>query len=425
MQVRGRGFYRLTKLEDALERLLSGVKPLGEESVQLEEALDRVLASDIVAERDSPPFDRAAMDGFAVRGENTFGAGEGNPIYFKVVGEVLTGQRFNGEVGDFQAVKITTGAPMPPGTNAVVMLEHVNELGDEIEVLKAVPPGKNVSLRGEDYRKGELLLGRGRVLHPQEIAILASLGISRVRVLRRPRVGIISTGDEIVEPGEELGEGQVYDINSFALAALCRSAGAVPVRLGVVRDEYGEIRRAVEGALNLDVVLISGATSVGKRDVVPEVVRELGEVVVHGIAMRPGEPAGFGYAGDTLIFMLPGYPVASIVAFEALVRPALQKMQGMRAFVPYPAVRARLRRKIASELGRRDFVRVRLVSTDSGLEAEPIRTSGSGIVSSLVRGDGFVVVPENTEGVEKGEWVEVRLFRLEEFLSLFNTSPEK
>ncbi|WP_457556201.1 molybdopterin molybdotransferase MoeA [Candidatus Pyrohabitans sp.] len=425
MHVRDRGFYRLTPLKDALKRLLPGIKPAESEVVHLEQALGRVLAGDVVAERDSPPFDRAAMDGFAVKGENTFGAAEGNPIYFRVVGEVLTGGSFEGEVGEFEAVRITTGAPMPPGTNGVVMLEHVNELGDEIEVLKAVPPGKNVSLRGEDYRRGELLLRRGRMVQPQEVAILASLGIRKVEVFRKPRVGIISTGDEVVEPGEELGAGQVYDVNSFALAALCSATGAEPVRMGIVRDDYEEIRRAIKGTRNVDVLLISGATSVGKRDVVPEVVEELGRVVVHGIAMRPGEPSGFGYVGDVLVFMLPGYPVASIVGFEALVRPALQVMLGMPPEMPYPAVRAKMGRKIASKLGRRDFVRVRVRATDTGLEAVPIRTSGSGIVSSLVRGDGLVIVPENTEGVERGETVEVRLFRPVELFSLFNTGPEK
>ena len=411
MKVRGKGFYRLTPVHEALDRLLSGLKTLGEEEVELEEALGRVLAQDVVAEKDNPPFDRAAMDGFALKGENTFGASQSNPIYFKIIGEVLTGRSFAGEVGEFEAVRITTGAPMPQGADAVVMLEHVNELGEEIEVLKPVPPGKNVSLRGEDYRKGERLLSKGRTLNPQEIAILASLGLRRVRVFRRPKVGIISTGDEIKEPGEELREGEIYDTNSFALAALTAQAGAGAVRLGIVKDDYAAMKEAIQAALNFDVLLISGATSVGKRDVVPEIVRELGEVLVHGVAMRPGEPTGFGYIGKTLVFMLPGYPVASIVAFETFVRPALQVMQGMKPAVPYPAIRARLRRKIPSELGRRDFVRVRVERAGDGYEAEPLRISGSGIVSSLVRADGFVIVPENTEGIEKGEEVEVRLFR--------------
>ncbi|WP_456475759.1 molybdopterin molybdotransferase MoeA [Candidatus Pyrohabitans sp.] len=411
MEVRGRGFYSLTPVGEALDKLLSGLKRGGKEEVLLEEALGRVLARDVVAERDNPPFDRAAMDGFAVRGENTFGAGQANPIYFRIIGEVLTGQSFNGEVRDYEAVRITTGAPLPRGADAVVMLEHVNELGGEIEVLKAVPPGKNVSLRGEDYRRGDVLLRQGRVLNPQEIAILASLGVGKVRVYHRPGVGIISTGDEIAEPGEELQEGQIYDINSFALAALCRAAGAEAVRLGVVKDDYTVMKEVVDRASSYDVLLISGATSVGKHDVVPEIVRELGRVEVHGVAMRPGEPTGFGYIGDTLVFMLPGYPVASIVGFETFVRPALQVMQGLKPAMPYPAIEARLRRKIASELGRRDFVRVRVERSKEGYEVEPMRTSGSGIVSSMVRADGFVIVPENTEGIEKGEVVEVRLFR--------------
>lgn len=425
MQVRGKGFYRLSSVEEALHKLLSRLRPLGRERVGLGEALGRVLASDVVAQRDNPPFDRAAMDGFAVKGENTFGATQGNPIYFKIIGEVFTGESFAGRVGDFEAVRVSTGAAMPAGANAVVMLEHVNELDGEIEVLKAVPPGKNVSLRGEDYRRGQRLLERGRVLNPQEIAVLASLGLKEVEVYLKPRVGIISTGNEIVAPGEELKEGQVYDTNSFALAALCRHAGATPQRLGIVEDDYEEMRRAVEAGLSFDVLLITGATSVGKRDLVPDIVAELGEVVVHGVSLRPGEPTGFGYIGKTLVFMLPGYPVASIVAFETFVRPALQVMLGTKLVVPYPAIRARLRRKIASELGRRDFVRVRVERTARGYEVEPLRTSGSGIVSTLVRGDGFVIVPESTEGIEKGEVVEVRLFRWHDYFSLPDITPEK
>ncbi|NOZ82220.1 MAG: molybdopterin molybdotransferase MoeA [Euryarchaeota archaeon] len=398
-------------LKEALERLERSIEPLPPQEVHISQAAGRVLAEDVRAERDNPPFSRAAMDGFAVRASSTFGASPSNPRYLRLKGEARAGAGWSGSVGEGEAVRVSTGAPLPAGADAVVMLEHVNVLGGEVEVLRAVPPGKNVALQGEDYRKGEVLLSSGTVLGAKEVAVLASLGRSRVRVAAKPRVRVIATGDELAEPGEELEEGRVYEATGYALLHLCRSAGAEAERAGIVEDRREALREAVRSAASeADVVLITGASSVGEHDLVPEVLQELGRIEVHGIAMRPGEPSGFGRLGRTLVFMLPGYPVATLFSFEALVRPALQLMQGAEPSCPYPAVRAVLRRKIASELGRRDFVRVRLERAGEGYEAEPVRVSGSGVLSSMLRAHGFTVVPENTEGVEKGESIEVRLF---------------
>lgn len=410
MGVRERGFKKLTPVKEAREELLGLVEPLGSEEVPPREALERVLAEDIVAGEDIPPFHRAAMDGYAVRGEDTFGATQTNPIYFRVVGECLAGRHLEQEVGDFEAVKITTGSPLPGGANAVVMLEFVNE-GEEIEVMRATPPGKNVSLRGEDLAKGQKVMERGREIKPQEIAMLSAMGRARIRVVRRPKVAVISTGDELMEPGEEPETGKVYDANSFALEALAREEGCRVERIGILGDDYSRIREALKSLRGFDAVLISGATSVGSRDIVPNVVKELGEVYIHGVAIRPGEPLGFGRIGGSVIFMLPGFPVASIVGFETFVRPMLQKLQRRRIELPYRSIKARLKRKIPSELGRRDFARVKLGRGKGGYQAESLRSSGSGIVSSLVRAQGFVIVPENTEGLEQGEEVEVFLFR--------------
>ncbi len=410
--IRGRGFRELTLLGEALELLERNVKRLPPQEVHLSQAGGRVLAEDVRAERDSPPFSRAAMDGFAVRASSTFGASQSSPRYLRLrEGEARAGSGWQGVLGEGEAVRVSTGAPLPEGADAVVMLEHVNVLGGEIEVLRAVPPGKNVALQGEDYRKGEVLLSAGRLLEARELAVLASLGRARVRVSTRPGVKVIATGDELAEPGEELGEGMVYEATGHALVHLCRSAGAEAERVGIVEDSREALEEALRAAAaQADVVLVTGASSVGEHDLVPEVFAELGRVLVHGIAMRPGEPTGFGRAGRALVFMLPGYPVATLFGFEALVRPTLQLMQGTPVNCPYPAVKAVLRRKIASELGRRDFVRVRVSVGEGGFEAEPVRVSGSGVLSSMLRADGFVVVPENTEGVEKGECVEVRLF---------------
>ncbi len=405
--VRLKGFEKLISVDEARKIVLSKVKELNSEKIKIEDAFGRVLYRDIVATRDMPPFDRAAMDGYAVRARDTFGASQTNPIYLKVIGEVNIGNVSDIKVGEKEAVKIMTGTPLPKGADAVVMFEHVNEIGDEIEVLKPVTPGKNVSLRGEDFKKGDVVLRKGRILKPHDIAVLASLGYREVEVYRKPKVGIISTGDELLDPGDELKEGKIYDVNGFSLTALSKMYGALAERVGIVRDDYDEIKKAIEDAVRkYDITVISGATSVGKKDYIPVIAKELGEILFHGVAMRPGEPTGCALINGKLLFMLPGYPVASIVAFENFVKPAIQKMQGYYCD-DYPRVKLRLKRKIASSLGRRDFVRVKITQN---CEIEPIRVSGSGIITSLVRADGIVVVPENREGFEEGDFVEVMLF---------------
>jgi len=408
--VRTKGFHKRTPVDKALNTLLRKVKPLGAERVQLVDALDRVLAQKVVALHDSPPFSRGAMDGYALKGENTFGASQTNPIYFKLKGKVLTGETMNLRIHEFEAARIMTGAPMPEGANAVAMFEYVKEIEDEIEVLKPVTPGKNVSLKGEDVKKGDVLLRKGRKIKPQDVAIMATMGAAELPVYRQPTVGIIATGDELREPGSMLRSAEIYNANSYALHALVERSGGLPEIRGIVGDDYEGMKGAVRNALRADLVLISGATSVGERDFIPKVTADLGEVLIHGVAMRPGEPTGFGVVDDKLVFMLPGYPVAAIFAYETFVRPVLEKMQGLETSRIYPKIRGQLKRKIASELGRRDYVRVRLDFTGEQPMVEPIRTSGSGIISSLVRADGFVVVPENTEGLEQGTIVEVNVF---------------
>jgi molybdopterin molybdotransferase len=412
MDVRTKGFHRRTPVDRALELLLERIKPLDSEASPLGDSDGRVLSGDITAPMDSPPFDRSAMDGYAVRGEDTFGASQTNPIYFKVKGEVQMGTPSGMKVGEFEAVKIMTGGPMPEGANAVVMFEHTNEMGDEIEVLKAVTPGKNLGLKGEDVKKGVMLLKKGRRLRPQDIAVLASMGIGEVEVYRRPKVTVISTGDELLELGEDPLPGKVYNSNTYSITSLVRLYGGVPEPLPVVRDDYQTMKSAIQGALegDADMAVITGATSVGKKDVVPKIVGDLGEVLVHGVAMRPGEPTGFGFVSGKPVFMLPGYPVAAMVGFTTFAGPAVQALQGMEPESPYCKTKVPLGRKIASDLGRRDFTRVKVVDRDGVLCAEPIRTSGSGIISSMVRADGFVIVPENTEGLEEGTEVEVHLY---------------
>jgi molybdopterin molybdotransferase len=412
MDIRTKGFHKRTPVDRALEILLGRIRPLVPEKVPLEGAGGRVLSGDITAGMDSPPFNRSAMDGYAVRGRDTFGASPTNPIYFRILGEVRMGTLPDMRVGEFEAVRIMTGGPMPEGADAVVIFEHTNEIQGGIEVLKAVTPGKNVGLKGEDVRKGDRLFKKGRQLRPQDVGVLASMGIREVEVYRRPRVAVISTGDELLEPGEEPVPGRIYNSNTYSIVSMVRLYGGVPDAAPLVRDDYGAMRSAIQSALegDADMVILTGATSVGKRDVIPKIVGDLGEVLVHGVAMRPGEPTGFGIASGKPVFMLPGYPVAAMVGFMTFAGPAIQTMQGLEPENPLCKRKAVLGRKIPSELGRRDFTRVRVVERDGTHYAEPIRTRGSGILMSMVKADGFVVVPENTEGVEEGEEMEVYLY---------------
>jgi molybdopterin molybdotransferase len=405
--VRMRGFFEKMPVDEALDILLARIRPLKSESVKISDAPGRVLAGEVKASMDIPPFDRSAMDGYAVRGEDTFGAAQTNPIYFRVVGEVRPGVSPDKEVGEFEAVKIMTGGRVPAGANAVVMLEYTSG-ASEIEVTKAVPPGKNVSLRAEDFKKGDAAFKAGRVLTAHDVGILAALGLGEIEAAKRPTVGIISSGDEVVAPGEKIKEGQIYDINGYIISALVEQCGGAPKILGIIRDDREELKNAIKKSLEFDLVILSGATSVGEKDVIPEIVEELGEVLVHGVSMRPGGPTGFGIINKKPVFMLPGHPAASIFGFEVFVRPALQKMQGAIPYNPYPQIEGMLKKKIASELGRRDFVWVAFSREGN---VEPIRTSSSGIVSRILLANGFVVVPENTEGIEKGKKVKVSLFR--------------
>jgi len=405
-----RGFARYTKLDDALKLVLSRVKRLGSEMVSFERAFGRVLAEDVVTKIDVPPFDRSAVDGYAVRAADTFGARETKPKKLRVIGSAKIGAPTKLRVRKGEAVKLMTGTPVPPGADAVVMVEHTELEGKRIAVLVPLTPGKNVSARGEDVRAGELVLRRGQQLRPQDIGMLASIGELRVRVFRKPRVAIVATGRELRRPGARLGPAQIADINSYSLAAGVVSCGGVANSVGIVPDKPQALRRVLRKALKSDVVLISGGSSVGEHDIAPDVVAELGKLMFHGVALRPGGPTAFGIVRGKPVFCLAGFPVASLVAFDMLVRPALWVMQGLPPDWGCLMVRAKLACKVTSSLGRADVVRVRVWSEAGELLAEPIRVTGSGILSSMTRADGFVVVPENCEGFDKGRTVEVELY---------------
>lgn len=398
------GFESRLPLKAAISSILSSVRPLPPERVPFHGSLGRVLCEDVVAGADVPPFDRAAVDGYAVRAEDTFGASQIRPKTLRTPGSRRCIVR-RGE-----AVRVDTGTPLPRGADAVVMIEDVIEGDGRIEVLSPVTPGKNVSGAGEDVKSGQVVLRRGRILRPSDIGLLASLGRLRVSVRRRPEVGIISTGKELVSPGAFGSRPGVVDANSYSLSAAVSSCGGIPHRLGVVPDEKDLMRRRIKKALGFDAVIISGGSAAGRPDIVPEVVSEMGEVKFHGVAMRPGGPSAFGIIEEKPVFCLAGFPAGALVAFDMLVRPALRKMAGLGEDRGYTRVRAVMGEKVASMLGRTDVVRVRLERRGRRLAAYPIRITGSSMLTTITNADGFVVIPEDVEGIERGDPVEVELY---------------
>ncbi len=406
-------FRKFISLDEALKTVLSYANGTEIEEIGFDDALNRVLAEDVHSPIDSPPFDRAAMDGYAIRGEGSFGASPDNPVFLRKKRRGGRGEKENEDVVEIREgeyLPIQTGMQMPEGSNAVVMLEYTKERDTELEIFKPVTPGKNVSFKGEDVKKGEEVLKEGRLLRAHDIGMLASLFKRTVKVYKRAKFGIISTGDELSEPKESFeGEKGIADVNSYVLAALLKKI-ATPYRIGIVRDDYEEIKNAISCSLEEDCsgLLISGGSSVGKKDFLADAIEDLGKLVFHGVAIRPGEPTGFGLVNNKPVFVLPGYPVATISAFELLVRPFLYAMHGVKE--ERSKIFAIASKKIPSAVGRTDFARVKRICTEKEYYAEPISVSGSGILSSMTKSDGFVVIDENKEGIEEGEKVEVNVW---------------
>jgi molybdopterin molybdotransferase len=400
-----RGFRDRAEVADVVALLAARLQPLDLERTSLSEASRRVLAEDMIADVEVPPFDRAAMDGYALRAAETFGAGPYNPLQFTIIGQVLPGRPFTGEVRTGQAVRIMTGAPLPRGADAVLQAEAGEEQDEVLHVTEAVPPGRNIGRQGEDIAKGTVVLRAGRQLRPQDVGVLASIGANSVAVVRRPRVAIIVTGDELLPCGARPSDYHIVDSNSVMLEALVRRDGGLPESQPLVPDR----REAVEATLlgtDADALLVSGGTSVGLEDHAPRVLAEHGELAVHGMALRPASPAGVGFLGDRPVFLLPGNPVSCLCAYDFFAGPALRRLGGRSLDWPYPILERPLARKLVSAVGRVDYVRVQLV----GDEVEPLATSGASILSSTTRADGFVLVPRDSEGYAVGERVRVYLY---------------
>jgi len=387
-------------------------RPLGVEEVALEEAYGRVLAEDVFAPIDVPGFDRASMDGYAVRAQDTFGAEEQRPVCLAVVGKIEAGDRPSLEVAAGEAVEIGTGAPMPRGANAVVMVEYTEQRGSEVDVFRAVTPGENVMAAGSDIMMGELVLRRGQRLTPRELGVLAALGLRSVKAHRRPRVAIISTGNELTPLGAPLEYGKIYDINAVSLAASVAESGGIPLLLGVAGDRREEMQAKIrEGLQAADMVITSGSTSAGIGDLLYRVINSLGEpgILVHGISVKPGKPTIIAVVDGKPLFGLPGYPASALVIFNLLVKPIVAEMAGLFEPRRRAEVEAQAAVRTYAARGRREYLPVYLVEDEAGrLRAYPV-LSGSGAITSLAMADGFVEVPESREFLEEGEALRVQL----------------
>lgn len=466
--VRMRGFARRTPAAEVWAWLDAQIAPLEGEEIPLAEAAGRVLVEDIVSPRNVPPFARAMMDGYAVWAADTLGASAYHPIRLAVVGQALPGRPFLQPMAPGQAVQIMTGAPLPAGADAVLPAELSEPEGPSVLVQGEVSPGKHVGPIGEDIAQGAQVLHAGRVLRPQDVGLLASLGLTEVRVVRRPRVRIIITGDELLPAGTPWEPHHIYDANGPMLQALVRRDGGTPDCCGIVPDRPDAILDALRGPTCSvasptgptaspsrsvlpeaapmgpapiqtaptgadaetqmsspysakvpvaqtpaqtpspipDVILISGGSSVGQEDHAPRLLAEQGRLVFHGLAMRPSSPAGVGLWEDRLVFLLPGNPVSCLCAYDFFAGRAIRALGGRSKDWPYRRLTAPLARKVSSQIGRLDYLRVRLVEG----KVEPISISGAGVLSTTTQADGFVLIPPESEGYPAGAPVEVFLY---------------
>jgi molybdopterin molybdotransferase len=403
--VRMKGFATRADVEDVERFLVDHTQVCKPEAVELSECVGRVLAEDVRAAVNVPGFNRSAMDGYAVRGEESFGASSYNPIRFEIIGESMPGHPFEGDLVPGAAVRIMTGAPVPTGADAVVMAEVCNEVANQVEVSEAIAPQKNVGQVGEDICEGEIVLRAGRRLRPQDAGLLSSIGVGRPRCVRRPRVRLVVTGNELLPAGSLPGGSKIVDSNSVVLRGLLERDGAELLPFEILPDDPEPIARAMADPL-ADVVLVSGGSSVGKEDFAPNLLREMGSLDFHGISMRPSSPSGVGRIEGRLVFLLPGNPVSCLCAYEFFAGPSLRAMGGRSRAWPHRRVRLPLARKITSKIGRTDYVRV---AEEEG-KIVPLATSGASILSSTVRAIGVVIVSREREGAAPGDEVEVLLY---------------
>lgn len=405
-------FFNVQSL-DAVFELTDRFKPVSKERVPVEMICNRVLAADVTALEDMPGFRRATMDGYAVQAASTFGASESNPAWLEVMGTIRMGDEPGFSIGAGQAAQISTGGMLPKGADAVVMVEHTQAVDDtSVELYKSVAPSQHVIDPSEDFAKDEVVLKKGTLVRPQEQGLIAGLGVSRVAVSKQPRVGIISTGDEVMPIDQPVTPGRIRDINSYTISGYIQDAGGIPVRYGIVSDDPVQLKACIQNALDeTDMVLISGGSSVGAKDYTIEVLESLPstEILAHGISVSPGKPTILANSGDKPVWGLPGQVTSAMVVVKIIVLPFLDRLKGCRVLrtpdrlTRIPAV---LTRNISSTQGRRDFVRVKLDQDNHRLLASPV-LGKSGLIRTMIHADGLLEIGDDVEGLEKETGVEI------------------
>jgi molybdopterin molybdotransferase len=410
---------------DALKLILNSISEdrVLIERLKIEDCYGCVAASDIFSHEDLPAFSRSTVDGYALNSADTFGTKETSPAYITVKHEVFMGTEPEFSIKKAEAAKMPTGGMLPNGADSVVMLEHVQVISDDmIEVMRSAAPGENVIQKGEDVKRGEVIIKKGRRLRPQDIGALAGTGITEIEVFKRPVVSIIVTGDEIVPAGSALKLGQIRDINSYTLSGLIIDCGGIPIKKGIFKDDYNVLKNAVIEAIDSsDIVLISGGTSAGTKDMTADIINDIAEnydekngVLFHGISVKPGKPMIGGIINNKPVLGLPGHPAAIVVCFDLFIRPVIEKLMGIDQkklfFKPITAnITAKMAKSIASSAGREDHIRVYIEEKDGELCAFPV-LGKSGLITTLVKADGIVVIPHAKLGLDVGEEVIVKLF---------------
>jgi molybdopterin molybdotransferase len=398
-------FGALIPYQKAKEIIDQHIQPITRtESVPIDDAVNRVLAEDLVAVMTVPPFNRAAMDGYAVKAKDTFGAGQFKPKVFKIVGEVHAGEKPDEKIKSGECLQISTGAVMPDGADSVMMVEDTEREGAQVKIFKSVTPSSNVGKMGEDIKEGAVVLKAGVLLDAGKVGVLASQGLVKVKVYEKPRIAVLPTGEEVVPVGKKLKPGQLYDINSHTISSLVSINGGTPVRIGIAGDKAEELRATIKQALHSDIVVLSGGSSVGERDLLVDVIEGWGEVLFHGVQVKPGKPTIFAIVEGKPLMGMPGYPTSCLINAYLFLMPAIRKM----AHLPMrtgDTVKAKLSRRVPGSTGRRQFLTVKLV----GDEAVSVFKE-SGAITSIAEADGYIEIPENIDLLEKGETVTVTLF---------------
>jgi molybdopterin molybdotransferase len=398
----------MISVEEAIHRILEQIPRLGKERLPILQCLGRIMGEDIFAPRNIPPWDNSAMDGYAARWQDIHEASPHKGIKLKVLADLPAGRIFEGEIGPGEAIRIMTGAPLPRGADTVIQVEDTEKSGDAVRILSCPEKGKNIRLAGEDVKAGERVLEEGNLLRPPHMGLLASLQRSIISVYQVPRVAILSTGDELIEIDEPREEGKIINSNSYSLASQVIECGALPLQLGIAKDNPEALSAKIHQGLFADILVTSGGVSVGDYDLVKGMLRELGKIDFWKVAMRPGQPLAFGIVFGKPLFGLPGNPVSSMVSFEQFVRPSILKMAGHQNLFR-PTLPAVLREDIEKKAGLTHFIRCRLIYEQGKFSAWSTGEQGSGILSSMVKAQGLIVLPRNKTLLRAGEEVRVIL----------------